>query len=61
VLRATRKHDNHSVAIKELFHIIETLSADIWQGLKEEIKIMKAYPHPLICKLIDDFIDPAGH
>ena len=61
VFRATRKHDNHSVAIKESFHIIETLSADIKQGLKEEIKIMKAYPHPFIGKLIDDFIDPAGH
>jgi hypothetical protein len=31
------------------------------QALLEEIKIMKENPHPLIVKVIDDFIDNAGH
>ena len=31
------------------------------QALHEEIRIMKEHPHPFIVKVIDDFIDNAGH
>jgi hypothetical protein len=31
------------------------------QALLEEIRLMKEQPHPFIVKIIDDFIDNAGH
>jgi serine/threonine protein kinase len=37
------------------------LTVDKKQGLMNEIKNMKAFPHPLIVKIIDDFLDSAGH
>ena len=61
MFKATRKNDNHSVAIKESIFFFEKLDVDTKQGLKDEIANMKAFPHPLMVKLIDDFIDSAGH
>jgi serine/threonine protein kinase len=37
------------------------LSADKKQGLMEEITNMKAFRHPLIVEILDDFMDSAGH
>ena len=31
------------------------------QALVEEIRLMKEQPHPFIVKIIDDFLDNAGH
>jgi hypothetical protein len=31
------------------------------QALQEEIRLMKEQPHPFIVKIIDDFLDNAGH
>jgi len=31
------------------------------QAVLEEIRLMKENPHPLIVKVIDDFIDNYGH
>jgi len=31
------------------------------QALLEEVRLMKEQPHPFIVKIIDDFIDNAGH
>ena len=31
------------------------------QAVFEEIRLMKENPHPFIVKVIDDFLDNAGH
>jgi hypothetical protein len=31
------------------------------QALVEEVRLMKEQPHPFIVKIIDDFLDNAGH
>ena len=31
------------------------------QAVNEEIRLMKENPHPFIVKVIDDFLDNAGH
>jgi hypothetical protein len=31
------------------------------QALLEEVRLMKEQPHPFIVKIIDDFLDNAGH
>jgi hypothetical protein len=36
------------------------LSVDKQQGEKDEIKNMKAFPHPFIVKIIDEFLDSSG-
>jgi serine/threonine protein kinase len=55
VFRATRKLDNHLVAIKRSKEPLNFLSVDKQQGEKDEIKNMKAFPHPFIVKIIDEF------
>lgn len=61
MFKATRKHDNHSVAIKKSFNFFDGFSENEKKILKEEITNMTAFPHPFIAKLIDDYIDSAGY
>jgi serine/threonine protein kinase len=55
-----RKHDKHAVAIKVSKEVLHLLSVDKKQALLEEIKLMKAFPHPFIVEIIDDFVDSNG-
>jgi serine/threonine protein kinase len=61
VFRATRKHDQQTFAIKRSNNPVGVLEEREQQALLEEINIMKENPHPLIVKVIDDFIDNSGH
>jgi serine/threonine protein kinase len=61
VFRATRKHDQKELAIKRSRDQLDLLEDSIQQAMKEEIRLMKDNPHPFIVKVIDDFIDNAGH
>jgi hypothetical protein len=40
---------------------LDLLDDSIQQAMKEEIRLMKENPHPFIVKVIDDFLDNAGH
>jgi serine/threonine protein kinase len=61
VFRATRRHDNYNIAIKRSIEPLELLSVDNKQGLMGEITNMNAFPHPLIVKILDNFIDSLGY
>jgi hypothetical protein len=40
---------------------VELLDEKEQQAVLDEIRLMKEYPHPFIVKVIDDFVDNAGH
>ena len=61
VFIAIRKHDQKVFAIKRSKVAAGLLNERDKQALLEEIRLMKENPHPLIVKVIDDFIDNAGH
>jgi hypothetical protein len=48
-------------AIKRSKVAADLLDEKKQQALLEEIRLMKENPHPFIVKVIDDFIDNAGH
>jgi serine/threonine protein kinase len=61
VFRAIRKHDQKRFAIKRSKIAAGLLDEREKQAFLEEIRLMKENPHPLIVKVIDDFLDNAGH
>jgi serine/threonine protein kinase len=61
IFRATRKHDQGVFAIKRSMLAVELLDEKEQQAVLDEIRLMKEYPHPFIVKVIDDFVDNAGH
>ena len=61
VFRAMRKHDQQVFAIKRSMSSVELLEPRQSQAVFDEIKLMKENPHPFIVKVIDDFLDNAGH
>ena len=61
IFRATRKHDQQVFAIKRSMLPVELLEEKDQQAVFEEIRLMKENPHPFIVKVIDDFLDNAGH
>ena len=61
VFRAIRKHDQQVLAIKRSRDQLDLLDDSIQQAMKEEIRLMKENPHPFIVKVIDNFLDNAGH
>jgi serine/threonine protein kinase len=61
VFRATRKLDQQTFAVKRSNNPVGVLDEREQQAQLEEIKIMKENPHPLIVKVIDEFLDNSGH
>jgi serine/threonine protein kinase len=61
VFRAIRKHDQQEVAIKRSRDELELVDERDKQAMLEEVRLMKENPHPFIVKVIDDFLDNAGH
>ena len=61
IFRAIRKHDQLVFAIKRSMLPVELLEEKDQQAVFEEIRLMKENPHPFIVKVIDDFLDNAGH
>lgn len=61
VFRVIRKHDQKEFALKRSKRPLGMYNDLDQQALREEIRIMKDNSHPFIVKLIDDFVDNAGH
>jgi serine/threonine protein kinase len=61
VFSAIRKSDKKKFAIKRSMTSVELLDKITQQALFDEIRLMKENPHPLIVKVIDDFLDSSGH
>ena len=61
VFKAIRKHDQQVFAIKRSREELDLLEERIQKAMMEEIRLMKENPHPFIVKVIDDFLDDAGH
>ena len=61
VFRAIRRYDKQVLAIKRSKDAVELLNESEQQALLEEIMLMIEYPHPFIVKVIDYFVDIAGH
>ena len=61
VFRAVRKHDQQIFALKRSKDALDFLEEKDQQAVLEEIRLMKENPHPFIVKVIDDFLDNAGH
>jgi serine/threonine protein kinase len=61
VFIAIRKHDQKRYAIKRSKISAGLLDEREKEAFNEEIRLMKENPHPLIVKVIDDFLDNAGH
>jgi serine/threonine protein kinase len=61
VFRAIRKHDQQEVAIKRSRDELELVDERDKQAMLEEVRLMKENSHPFIVKVIDDFLDSAGH
>jgi serine/threonine protein kinase len=61
VFRAIRKHDQQEVAIKRSRDELELVDERDKQAMLEEVRLMKENSHPFIVKVIDDFLDNAGH
>ena len=57
VFKAIRKHDQQIFAIKISKDPLFYLNDNEKRNLIEEINLMKKFSHPLIVKIIDDFID----
>jgi serine/threonine protein kinase len=61
VYKATRKFDDKEFAVKVSLKPFEDYGFKEKQDLENEIKLMKELPHPLIVKIIDNFINSAGN
>ena len=48
-------------ALKRSKEPIDMLDEKDHQSMLHEIKLMKEIPHPLIVKVIDEFVDDSGH
>ena len=61
VFIAIRKHDQKTFAIKRSKIAAPLLDKREEQAFLEEIRLIKKNPHPLIVKIIDQFLDNSGH
>jgi serine/threonine protein kinase len=61
VFRAIRKHDQQEFALKRSKDALDFLEEIEQQRVMEEARLMKENSHPFIVKVIDDFLDNAGH
>ena len=59
--KATRKFDDKEFAVKVSLIPFEDYGVKEKQDLESEIKLMKELTHPLIVKIIDNFISSAGN
>jgi hypothetical protein len=48
-------------ALKRSKEPIEMLDEKVRQSVLQEFRLMKEIPHPLIVKVIDEFVDNSGH
>jgi serine/threonine protein kinase len=61
VFKAIRIKDSQVLAIKRSRDPIDMLDEKIKQSILHEFRLMKEIPHPLIVKVIDEFVDNSGH
>ena len=61
VFRAIRKYDEKEFAVKRSIFSVKSMYPRDHQAALDEVRFMKENAHPLIVKVIDDFIDNSGH